>query len=73
VEEKPVSLFRLTKAEYEVFLKVIEGKPNKIIAHELGITLRTVKAHRHAVMEKSGAQSIAELVRLAVRKGIIEP
>jgi hypothetical protein len=49
---------------------VIAGAPNKVIAFRLGITERTVKAHRAQVMEKMDARSLAELVRLVGRLGV---
>jgi FixJ family two-component response regulator len=60
----------LTEREREVFELVIQGKLNKQIGHDLEITERTVKAHRHNVMEKMRVQSLAELVSLAVQLGI---
>jgi RNA polymerase sigma factor (sigma-70 family) len=57
----------LTPREREVFLLVIRGKPNKQIANALGCTERTVKAHRHRVMEKMQVRSLPELVSLAER------
>lgn len=45
------------------------GRINKQIAHELGTTERTIKAHRHQVMEKMQVQSLAELVSIAERLG----
>jgi RNA polymerase sigma factor (sigma-70 family) len=60
----------LTPREREVFELVVQGKLNKQIGHELGTTERTVKAHRHRVMEKMKVQSFAELVSLAVQVGI---
>lgn len=44
---------------------------NKQIAYELGTTIRTIKAHRHKVMEKMAARSIAELVLSAEQLGLI--
>ena len=57
----------LTPREKQVFERVVRGKMNKQIAHELGISVRTIKAHRHKVMEKVGASSMIELVSIAER------
>lgn len=63
----------LTAREYEVFRYVIAGMPNKQIALELQIAEKTVKVHRGRVMEKLGADSVAELVRLSEKAGIEPP
>ena len=60
----------LTPREREVFALVVRGKINKQIAFALGTTERTIKAHRHSVMEKMQVQSLAELVSIAERVGI---
>ena len=60
----------LTPREREVFERVVQGKMNKQIGHELGATERTIKAHRRKVMEKMRVQSLAELVSIAERLGI---
>src|SRR4029077_5833853 len=60
----------LTPRERQVFELVIRGKTNKEAARALGGTERTVKAHRHRVMEKMQVQSVAELVSLAERVGV---
>lgn len=59
-------LDRLTPREREVMNLVIAGKPNKIIAADLGISPKTVEIHRGRVMEKMQADSVAELVRLSL-------
>jgi FixJ family two-component response regulator len=61
----------LTTREREVFALVVRGKLNKQIAHALGASERTVKAHRHSIMLKLHAQSLAELVLIAERLGIL--
>lgn len=60
----------LTPRERQVFDRVVQGKINKQIAQQLGATERTIKAHRHRVMEKMRVQSLAELVSIAARLGI---
>jgi len=53
----------LTEREKEVFDLLIEGHQNKMIAHKLGISARTVEVHRARVMEKLGARNLADLVK----------
>lgn len=60
----------LTPKEYEVFLQVITGLPNKNIADKLDTAEKTVKVHRASIMKKMGAQSVADLVRMADRAGL---
>jgi RNA polymerase sigma factor (sigma-70 family) len=60
----------LTPRERQVFDLMVRGKINKQIAYELGMTERTVKAHRHQVMEKMQVLSFAELVSIAERLGM---
>lgn len=64
-------LTTLTPRERQVFELVVQGKINKQIGHRLGATERTIKAHRHRVMEKMKVQSLAELVSIAERLGIL--
>jgi RNA polymerase sigma factor (sigma-70 family) len=63
----------LTPRERQVFYLMVRGMINKKIADELGTTERTVKAHRHEVMEKMQVDSLAELVSSAVRLGVLVP
>jgi len=72
VEEMRALVEALTPRERQVFLLVVRGKLNKQIAYELGTTERTIKAHRHQVMEKMRVQSLAELVTLAERLGALD-
>jgi FixJ family two-component response regulator len=60
-----------TPREAEVFALVVRGRLNKQIAHELGTTVRTIKAHRHAVMTKLEVTSVAEAVSIAERLGML--
>ncbi len=62
---------RLSARERDVWLRVARGQLNKQIAADLGIVERTVKLHRAAAMTKLGAQSTAELARVAERLGLI--
>jgi FixJ family two-component response regulator len=61
----------LTPREREVFELIVRGNTNKQVGNVLGATERTIKAHRHRVMEKMQVQSLAELVSLAERAGIL--
>lgn len=54
----------LTTREHEVFQEVVHGKANKVVALEFGISEKTVEVHRARVMQKLGATSLAELVRM---------
>ncbi|HKW37872.1 MAG TPA: response regulator [Burkholderiales bacterium] len=65
-------LATLTDRERDVLRRVIEGKPNKIIADELDISMKTVEFHRSKMMEKMGAGSVAELVQLTLGFSLIE-
>ena len=59
----------LTPREHEVMGMVTDGKANREIAVALGVTPKTVEAHRARVMEKMRAESLAELVRMVLIAG----
>lgn len=65
-------LSRLTNRERDVFLGLARGSQNKAIAHELGISVRTVEIHRARVMTKLEAANLADVVRLAISAGVLE-
>ena len=73
IEELHSRYRSLTPREREVMALVVTGLLNKQIAGELGTSETTIKIHRHQVMEKMGAGSLAELVRMADRLGIANP
>ena len=62
----------LTSRETEVLQLIAEGKPNKQIAGELSISIKTVEKHRQHVMTKLDIHDVAGLTRYAIAKGIIE-
>lgn len=61
----------LTDRERDVMMQVIDGRPNKLIADQLGISVRTVEVHRARVFEKMGVKSAVELANL-LRPGLGE-
>jgi FixJ family two-component response regulator len=63
----------LTLREREVMVQVVAGLLNKQIAHEIGLTEPTVKAHRGQVMRKMRARSLAELVRMGDKLKLSNP
>ncbi len=60
----------LTTREREVLERLVVGSPNKIIAHQLSISRRTVEIHRANLMKKMQADSLSQLVRMALAVGI---
>jgi RNA polymerase sigma factor (sigma-70 family) len=66
------ALARLTGREREVLQLISEGKTNKEIARILSLSINTVESHRKHVMEKLDLHNTAEIVRFAVRKGIVQ-
>jgi DNA-binding NarL/FixJ family response regulator len=70
--EKAIGFNRLTAREREIVQLLAEGRSNKAVSALLGISVKTVETHRAAVMKKLGINSIAELVRYAIRNSVIE-
>ena len=66
----PIDL--LTSREREVLQMIAEGKTNKEIANSLQLSVYTVEAHRGRIMEKLNLHSTGELVRFALRNGLID-
>ena len=62
----------LTSRESEVLQLIAEGKPNKQIAADLCISIKTVEKHRQQLMNKLNIHEVAGLTRYAISKGIIE-
>jgi FixJ family two-component response regulator len=62
---------RLTTREREVFMLLVRGKLHKQIAHALGTSERTIKFHRHNILQKMRVHSVAELAAIAERLGLL--
>jgi len=63
----------LTAREREVLKLLAEGRSNKEIAAEIGVSVRTVETHRGNIMHKVGAHSLSDLMRYAVQNEIVRP
>lgn len=70
-EAAQAKLATLTVRERDVLASIVQGHPNKIIAHALGISPRTVEIHRHNLMLKLECRGIAEVVRLGLEAGFV--
>jgi DNA-binding NarL/FixJ family response regulator len=71
VAAEPDPYERLTDREKQVFKLVAEGRSNKDVAALLGISVKTAMSHREHVMAKLGAHTRTDLIRLALRHGVI--
>lgn len=72
-QEVETRLAELTAREREVMEHLVAGRPNKVIAHSMNISPRTVEVHRGRVMEKMQARSLSDLVRMALAANIEIP
>jgi FixJ family two-component response regulator len=63
-------LAQLTRRERETMDLLVRGRLNKQVAAELGISVRTVEAHRARIMDKLDARSLSDLVRMSLMQGI---
>jgi two-component system, LuxR family, response regulator FixJ len=61
----------LSPREHEVLDALVAGKSNKVIAYDLGISVRTVEVHRARMMERLGVRQLAEAIRIAVMAGLV--
>ena len=68
--EAQARLAELSPREQDVLQGLVAGKINKVIAHELNISPRTVEVYRANLMAKTGARSISELMRIALAAGL---
>jgi two-component system response regulator FixJ len=64
---------RLTPREVDIALALLGGRPNKGVAHALGISVRTVEMHRAHIMAKLGVRSLAEAAVIATQAGLLAP
>ncbi|KAB7646242.1 response regulator transcription factor [Polymorphobacter fuscus] len=71
--EMRARIARLTDREREVLVGLLAGRANKLIAYDLGISVRTVEMHRSAMMERLGVRSLVEALRIAIAAGLALP
>ena len=64
---------RLSPREREIAQLLAEARTNKEVAVKLGVSVKTIDAHRANIMRKLNLHSVAELVRYAIREKLIEP
>lgn len=63
----------LTPKERQVLECIVAGDANKVVARKLDVSVRTIENHRHKIFQKMAADSLAELVRMALEVGITSP
>jgi FixJ family two-component response regulator len=64
---------RLTSREAQVLERIVAGRLNKQVADDLGISIKTVEAHRANIMEKLGANTVADLLKIALGQTVAAP
>jgi two-component system response regulator FixJ len=67
--EARARIARLSGREHDVLRELVQGRPNKLVAHALNISPRTVEIHRANMMEKLGVRSLSEAVRMFIAAG----
>lgn len=67
-----VDSFDITKREKQILSSVVNGQSNKVIAEELGISVRTIETHRLNIMKKLKVNNAADLVRIAMKNGLVD-
>ena len=67
-----VDNFDITKREKQILSSVVNGQSNKVIAEELGISVRTIETHRLNIMKKLKVNNAADLVRIAMKNGLVD-
>jgi DNA-binding NarL/FixJ family response regulator len=70
---RPRSQSQLTPREREILQLLVEGRKNRDVGKVLNISVKTAETHRARIMSKLGLDSVADLVRYAIRNGLISP
>ena len=73
MRERTSTIATLSPREGEVLDGLLAGLPNKLIAYDLGISVRTVEVHRARMMERLGMRQLAEVIRLGVMARLNAP
>jgi two-component system response regulator FixJ len=73
VAEAAQRIGTLSPRERQVLDGLVAGRPNKVIAHDLGISVRTVEVHRARMLERLGVRSTSKAIRLAVMAMLVPP
>lgn len=71
-QEAAAKVALLSQRQRQVLLGILKGLPNKIIAFDLGLSIRTVEAYRAQLLDKLGVRGTAEAVRLAIAAGMLK-